>query len=162
MAAYPLLLQAAEATKAAADAAGTVAHHAGGDPFTALLWLLVLVFGGAAVVLLYKLVWKKETPTSLNPISAEELATLQFDVARVLATQKKIGGILNELTDIVESVYDVQQQVNATDRTVRSVKTLISEEESSRREADDKILEALRACTAHIRKIQAALDGKPL
>ena len=44
-----LLLQAAEATKVATEAAGVVGHHAAENAFTALLWLLIVALSGITI-----------------------------------------------------------------------------------------------------------------
>lgn len=129
-----MLLQATEFTTETAHAAANVTAHANTEPLTALLWLLVLLFGGALVMLLYKLIWKdkpvgqmdldalrkesdarQEQLTELKTAFAERKASadkdrlsdrlkVEQDFAAVATTLNRLADVADTLTTMTERV----------------------------------------------------------
>lgn len=112
----PFLLQAAEATKAASDAAANVTHHAATDPFTALLWVLVLVFGAAVGILFYQKVIKEPAK---GP-DAADVAALRAEVAALSGAliERKRTADADRLQDKMKFEQDLAAIAHTLDKLV--------------------------------------------
>ncbi|NVO33522.1 hypothetical protein [Hymenobacter lapidiphilus] len=136
-----MLLQTAELTKATADAAQNVGSHAGTDPFTAVLWLLVLVFGGVAGLLIYKLIWK-DRPATAADLETVRAASATFTTAQVMMLQADLARI-----------------VSAIDRLTKAADTLttVSERQESHGRDLSRHEEAFRALHQDLKEIRSDL-----
>ncbi|OGX80848.1 hypothetical protein BEN47_06210 [Hymenobacter lapidarius] len=121
------LLQTAELTTAATQAASAVSSHAETAAFTALLWLLVVVFGGVSALLIYKLIWKDKPATasevdvlrtaltelraafeerkkSMNSARMQDKLKIEADLAAVACAINKLADTAESLTTMTERV----------------------------------------------------------
>lgn len=95
-------------------------HHTSTDPLAALLWLLVLVFGAALGLLLYKLIWKDK------PVGQQDIDTLREQVSELKAAfaERKTSADQARLADKLKVEQDFAAVASTLGRLVDSAEKL--------------------------------------
>ncbi|GAB3303751.1 hypothetical protein [Hymenobacter tenuis] len=170
-----MLLQTAELTKAATQAASNVTAHAGNDAFTSLSWLLNIVFGGALGLLVYKLIWKDKPVGKIEFDGlVKEVGELKIlfagqlsDLKGAFAERKKsadeirltdklkieqdfaaVAATLNRLADMADSLTTIMERVNWHGKEFESYKEQLKDLHEELKEVKKEIRELYRNGTS--------------
>lgn len=153
---HSLLLQVTETTKEAVKVAATVSEHASETGLTALLWLLVILFGAALGLLIHKLIWKD------RPVGYQDFVRLENDFNRLESAfgERKQRVDSDRMQDKLKFEGDLAAIVNSLQKltTVAELQTTMAERINWHSKEFDRNTEEFKQIHSDLRSVQRDID----